>query len=219
MKRIFSLILVLAMILSLCSCGSVEQNSSKLSKEDMLMEAEEVSATDIQNDSIDNIVAAKQKYCNKTILLSGSVRSIKENYIELSASFGSNFMTDVYLSTDELSTLKTGQSITVVGTTTDKIIETSENVAGFTLDYNHYQMPNAYLVNDRVEVVGILKGINTSYTPAFNIKIGESNVYKLIYFAENVDTSALKSGQTIKFSAKAINENNSWHYYDAEIIE
>ena len=213
MKKILSLLLALAMVFSLCACGSEK------SKEEMLTVAEEFSATNIQNDSIDNIVAAKQKYCNKTILLSGSIMSIKENYIELAPSISSNYITDVYLSTDELSTLKNGQSITVVGTTTDKIIETSENIAGFTIKHNHYQMPNAYLVNDRVETIGILKGINTSYAPAFNIKIGESNVYKLIYFAEDIDTSTLKFGQTIKFSAKAINENNNWHYYDAKIID
>ena len=80
-------------------------------------------------------------------------------------------------------------------------------------------MPLAYLVEDRVEVEGVLKGANTSYVPAFNIKIGSSNVLKLIYFSENVDTSSLEFGQKIKFSAKAISKNDSWHYYDAEIIE
>ena len=74
------------------------------------------------------------------------------------------------------------------------------------------------IVNDRVEVTGVLKGINTSYAPAFNIQIGDSNVYKLIYFAENVNTNAFKINQTIHFSAKAVYENNNWHYYDAEIV-
>ncbi|MBE7015621.1 MAG: hypothetical protein E7417_02225 [Ruminococcaceae bacterium] len=212
MKKIFSLLLASMMIFSLCACGQP-------TKENLLMEAENVSASDIQNDSINNIVQAKQKYCNKTLLLSGCVRNIKENHIELAQAYSTNYIIDVYLSTDELATLKRGQSITVVGITTDKIIEDAENMAEFTFNYNHYQMPTAYLVNDTVELIGVLKGLNKSFAPAFNIKIGKSNVWNLIYFAESVDTSTLTIGQEIKFSAKAINENNNWHYYDAEIIE
>ena len=128
MKRFFCLLLVITTFLSFSAC------SSKKSKEEMLSVAEEYSATNIQNDSIANIATAKQKYCNKTILLSGCVRSIKGNYIELSTGASTNFMTDVYLSTDELSTLKNGQSITVVGDTTDEIIETTENAAGYTFN-------------------------------------------------------------------------------------
>ncbi len=185
----------------------------------MLAVAEECSATDIQNDSIENIVRAKQLYCNKTLLLSGTVRNIKEDHIELSAMYGANYMVDVYLSVDDLVLLESGQAIVVVGTTTDEIIEDSENAAEYTFDYSHYQMPEAYLVNDRVEVTGILKGVNNSYAPAYNIQIGESNVLKLIYFSENTEPREFEFNQEIKFSAKAINENDNWHYYDAEIIE
>lgn len=213
-KRILSLLLVVAMCLGLCACGDKTPT-----KEELLAVAEEFSANDIQNDSIQNIVSAKQKYCNKTLLLSGTVRSIQEDYIELSASYGSNYMIDVYLSLDELVLLEQGQKITVVGTTTDEIIDDSESVAEYTFDYSHYQMPVAYLVKDKVERTGILKGPNHSYKPAYNIKIGESIVLNLIYFAEGVDTSALKNGQEITFSAKAISKNDVWHYYDAEIIE
>ncbi|MBR4858980.1 MAG: hypothetical protein IKU08_07325 [Clostridia bacterium] len=214
MKKFLSFILIVAMCLSLVACGS-----KTLTKEEMIAVAEEFSASDIQNDSIQNIVSAKQKYCNKTILLSGTVRSIQEDYIELSASYGSNYIIDVYLSLEELVLLEQGQYITVVGTTTDEIIDSSESVAEYTFDYSHYQMPVAYLVKDKIEVTGILKGANYSYKPAYNIKIGESNVLNLIYFAEAVDTSTLENGQEITFAAKAISKNNVWHYYDAETIE
>ena len=187
-------------------------------KEEMLAIAEEYSSSDIQNDSIENIVKAKQKYCNKTLLLSGMVRNIEEDHIELAPIYSSNYIIDVYLSIDDLVLLEQGQSITVVGTTTDEIIDDSESVAEYTFDYSHYQMPVAYLVKDTVEVTGILKGVNTSYAPAFNIQIGESNYLKLIYFGESVDTSTLEFGQEITFIAKAISKNDNWHYYDAEII-
>lgn len=189
-----------------------------MSKDEILASAEEYKCTDIQNDSIDNIVRAKQKYCNKTLLLSGTVRSIEEDHIELSSFYGANYMVDVYLSVDELVLLENGQAITVVGTTTDEVIDSSENVAEYTFNYSHYQMPAAYLVKETIEVTGILKGVNNSYAPAFNIQIGESSVLKLIYFADSVDTDALEFGQEIRFSAKAINKNDNWHYYEAEII-
>ena len=225
MKKVTALILAFVLCLTLIACGQptadVEQATTaapKQTKEEMLSVAEECSATDLQNDSIENIVRAKQKYCNKTLLLSGYVRDIKEDHIELSSFYGANYMVDVYLSMDELVLLDRGQSISVVGTTTDEILEDADEVGGTVFDYSHYQMPDAYLVRERVEVEGILKGVNNSYAPAYNIQIGDSNVLKLIYFAENVDTSALEFGQKIKFSAKAINETNGWRYYDAEII-
>lgn len=233
MKKLIALLLVAIMCLSLIACGdnnnapeanetpteSTTPEEVRMSKDEMLAVAEEYTAGDIQNDSIENIARAKQKYCNKTILLSGTVRNIQEDYIELSAIYSANYIIDVYLSLDELVLMEQGQAITVVGTTTDEIIDASENVADCTFDYRHYQMPDAYLVKDTIEVTGILKGVSNSYAPAFNIQIGESNVLKLIYFAENVDTSTLEYGQEITFVAKAISKNDNWHYYDAEIID
>lgn len=223
MKKIIMLILTLIMAFTLAACGSSEvaeeAEESKTSKEDMLAVAEECSATDVQNESIENIVRAKQSFCNKTLLLKGCVRDIKEDHIELSSFYGANYMVDVYLSVDDLVVLEKGQSIVVVGVTTEEIIEDTETAAGYSFDYSHYQMPEAYLVSDTVEVTGVLKGVNSSYAPAFNIKIGESNVLKLIYFAEGVDTSEFEFEQEITFSAKAINENDNWHYYEAVIID
>lgn len=215
MKKFIALLLAAVMCLSFVACGKSEAAKTK---EEMLAIAEEYRCSDIQNDSIENIVKAKQKYCNKTLLLSGMVSNIEEDHIELAPIYGSNYIIDVYLSIDDLVLLEQGQLITVVGTTTDEIIDESENVAGCTFDYSHYQMPVAYLVKDTVEVTGILKDVNNSFAPAFNIQIGESNVLKLIYFAENVDTSTLEYGQEITFVAKEISKNDNLHYYDAEII-
>lgn len=213
-KRILSLLLMAVVCLGLSACGDKTPT-----KEEMLAVAAEFSANEIQNDSIDNIVSAKQKFCNTTISVSGYVRNIEEDHIELSAAYSSNYIVDVYLSTDELVKLERGQSITVVGTTTDEIIESSENVAEYTFDYNHYQMPVAYLVKDRVEITGILKGKNYSYKPAYNIKVGDSNVLGLIYFADGVDVSTLENGKEARFLVKAINNGNGLKYFDAEIIK
>ena len=214
LKKIIALILVVVLCFSFAACGNKTP-----AKDELLAVAEEYSATDIQNDSIENIVSAKQKYCNKTLLLSGTVRNIKEDHIELSASYGSNYMIDVYLSADELANLKSGQFIKVVGITTDEIFEDEEKAAEYTFNYSHYQMRTAYLVDDRLEITGILKGENNSYKPAFNIKIGDSDYLKLVYFADSVDTSTFEYGQEITITAKAIHENNSWKYYDATIVQ
>lgn len=214
MKKIAALLLIAALCFSLSACGE-----KTMTKDEMLDIAEEYSASDIQSDSLNNIVSAKQKYCNKTISVSGRVRNIKENFIELSAHYNSNYIIDVYLSEEELVTLEEGQEITIVGTTTDEIIEATETVAQYTFNYSHYQMPAAYLVKDRVEITGILKGVNSSFKPAFNIEIGNSNKWDLIYFADDVDTSALKFNKKITVSAKVINTNGSLTYHEAEIIE
>ena len=79
-------------------------------------------------------------------------------------------------------------------------------------------MPTAYLVQDKFEETGILKGINESFSPAYNIQIGDSNVLRLIYFSNNVDINSLEYGQKIEFIAKCVEENGI-HYYDAEVIE
>lgn len=214
MKKILALFLFVLLCFTLCACGAKKAPT----KEEMLSVAVEAHAGDIELDSFKNVAGAKQKYCNKTLLLSGMVRRIKEDYIEISASGAPNYMIDVYLPLEELVNLEEGQYITVVGTTTDKITESSENVFEYTYNYKHYQMPVAYFVKDTVELKGVLKGFNKSNSSAFNIQVGNSNEYSLIYFTDSVDTSKLKSGQEITFVARA-NMKMVWHYYDAEIIE
>ena len=214
MKRILALFLVIGMCLSFAACGEKTPT-----KEELLEVAEEVKAVDMHNNSMQNIVSAKEMYCNKTLLINGIVREIKENYIILSGSFGSEYVVDVYLATEEIVKLQKGQSITVVGNITDEISETSNDIGEYTINTKHYQMPVAYLESDTIELTGLLKGVNNSYAPAFNISINDSNVYMLIYFADSVDISVLKYNQEIKFSAKVIIENNILRYYDAEIIE
>lgn len=209
MKKLFSLLLVFAMILSLGACG-------KKSKEEMIAQAENVTATEIDIASFENLAKAKQAYCNKIITVKGAIKSIEENYVVLGT--GGIYCIDVYLSTDEIVMLEVGQYISVVGETTDEIVETTSNLGEYTFDNFHYQMPKAYLVQDKFEETGILKGINKSFSPAYNIEIGDSNVLRLISFSDNVDINSLEYGQKIKFIAKCVDKNGI-HYYDAEVIE
>ena len=74
MKKILALFLFVLLCFTLCACGAKKAPT----KEEMLSSAVEVNASDIKNDSSENIVGAKGKYCNKTLLLSGYVRNIKE---------------------------------------------------------------------------------------------------------------------------------------------
>ena len=245
MKRVLSLFLVLVMSLSITACNnsepietdvvstsgevieSVEETTIPkettipedpiMSKEEMLAIAEEYTVEDIQSDSVDNMARAKQKYCNNTILLTGTVRSIQEDHIELCVKYSTEYIVDVYLSLDELVLMDKEQYITVVGTITDDIIDMSEGVAQFTFDYKHYQMHNAYFVKDTHEVTGKLFISGQKYY----IQFGSSNILNPICFADSVDTSVLESEQEITFIAKANRDlnNSDFDYYDAEIID
>ena len=133
MKKIIALFLAMLLSLTLCACGTKKAPT----KEEMLSVAVETHASGIELDSFKNIASAKQKYCNKTLLLSGMVRKIKEDYIEISASYAPNYMVDVYLPLEELVNLEEGQYITVVGTTTDEITENSEIATQNGLRFEH----------------------------------------------------------------------------------
>lgn len=219
MKKILAMVCAVAACLSLVACGGSGTGTvkSKMSKEEMMTQAVEADATDINNESFENVARAKQNYCNKILKLKGTIQSIEEDHIQLGCN--STYVIDVYLPMEELVTLDDGQQVVVVGQTTDEIIESSNNIAEYTFEYIHYQMPEAYLVQDRFEITGIVKGVNTSYAPAYNIQIGDSNYLKLIYFADSVDTSTLTFGQEIKFSARCIQGSLDWGYHDAEIIQ
>ena len=226
MKKMVALLLAAVMCLSLAACGSNEhtdvpqenETQAQATKDELLAQAKEVDANDINNACYENLVKAKSDYCNQTLQLTGMIKTFVDNYVELTGVNAAKYLVDVYLPEEELLKLKSGQSIVVVGQTTDEIKKETVNIAGMPWDTNHLQMPVAYLVKDTFEFTGVLKGPNTSNAPAFNIEIGKSNYWMLIYFADGVDTSTLERDQKITFSAKAIYENPSWHYYDAQII-
>ena len=240
MKKLIPLLLTLVMCLSLCACDGKDISAAApdaagdapqepaidpekpLSKEEMLAVAEKYSMSDIQNDLMYIGSGFEDKFLDKTLLLSGWVEDIGEDHIKLFDVYGFNtYMMDVYLPADELALLQKGQYITVVGNTTDEITDMEVSVAGQpTRTYFYYQMPDAYFVEEgRVEVTGTLRNRNFEFFPAFDIVIDDH--WELVYFADSVDTTQLKSYQEIRFSAKRIKSGYDvlGYYYDAEILE
>jgi hypothetical protein len=70
-----------------------------------------------------------------------------------------------------------------------------------------------------VEVSGELKGQNDSYEGAWNFKVGDSSVLKLVYFADDVDLSEYNtqySANGDKVTISAIEKGGNYH--DATII-
>ena len=69
-----------------------------------------------------------------------------------------------------------------------------------------------------VEFVGKLKGKNDSYEGAWNVKIGDNDYLKLVYFAEGVDLSWYEqfTGNPYEVTISALLEDGK--YYDATIV-
>lgn len=210
MKKVGCMTLVMALCLTLCACGggSKTNASNKMSKEDMLAAAEVVEPSQIAKDVNSNIAKAKQLYCGKALEVTGRVSSIKEDYVELSLS--SSAVIDVYLPTEELLLLASGQKVTIVGKTNEELNEiTASGPMGMEWVTKHFAMPEAYLVNDTFEVTGKLFGKNQSYAPAYNFDVGTS-VTKLLYFADGVDLSVIESGSTFTVKGKIMLDDNNF---------
>ena len=229
MKKVISICLILVMVLAAfvgCSKNTGKEDVSSQAvkgKEKLLSQAVDGDAYDINNDSFDNHVKAKNSYCNKVLKLKGTVIEIAEDHVILGGSYSTEYRVNVYLPTEEMLNLEKGESIVVVGETNDELVEDTENVAQYSFDYHYYQMPTAYLVQDRFEITGTLGSKNTYQEDpkAYYILIGEGNsgYEQNIFFADDVDTASLSKGQKIKFEAKCVNENDTWNYKDAKIIE
>lgn len=86
-------------------------------------------------------------------------------------------------------------------------------------------MPVAYLEKDTVGLSGTIAGLNTSFYPAYDVEIGDSHIWSLVYFADSVDVNQFEWNQEIRFSAKAFNETavefteHGWKFYDAVPID
>lgn len=243
MKKLLALMLAAALALSLVACGGgggtgdnntpsggngdttstdtpsgggedSETEEPVMTKEEMLQVAEEVSWTDIQNASVKNIASAKQQYCDKVIQLDGKIWSIEEDHIVIGGT-GDKYLVDVYLPLDEIITLENQQIITVVGKTTDEIVNTTENVAEYSFDFSYYQMPNAYLVKDTVEWNCKTRGPSMNDDYDWIVEFENSNILHHVYFSDSVDITTLGLAMELKLSGKQIDNN----LHDAIIIE
>ena len=133
MKKLFSLLLVFMMILSLCACGGE-------SKEKLLESAQDVHITDISNAIIDNMAKATEDYVGKPIKVTGRIKKIESNYFVLSEEhlqYGIN----VYLPKEDLKELNRDEVITVVGTL-KSIVDKSE----FPIYYHESDMKNGFII-------------------------------------------------------------------------
>ena len=198
MKKLLALILAAALALSLVACGGDgtgdnntpstpsggngdttstdtpsgggEDNETEepaMTKEEMLQVAEDVSWVDIQNASVENIVKAKQQYCNKVMQLKGKIWSIEQDHIVIGGD-AANYLVDVYLPLDEIITLENQQVITVVGKTTDEIIDTTENVAEPGQSFSFLWNPSIYqssFMPSSVTVIRRMVARSSSSTP------------------------------------------------------
>lgn len=123
MKKIFSLLLVFAMILSLCACGgnnnSTEttnttntNDSAKVDENIPLLNLEQLWSTLDSNEA-----KAISEYNKKQYKVTLQVMNIKSDSFEYATTYlGSKRFVCVKLPTEELANLSSGEEITVLGT-------------------------------------------------------------------------------------------------------
>ena len=143
MKRTIAFILAFVMCLSLCACGNSNDTSeSQLSKEELIANAITVDTYTLQNAFYENGVKAKQDYCNKPIIVSGTAIRVEDNYVIMC---DSQVCVYVYLSVDDLVKIKTQTNISVVGIISD-IQDREREWGGITFTEPSYIMEYAYLI-------------------------------------------------------------------------
>ena len=248
MKKLLALILAAVLALSLVACGGGggagdtnttndtpstgngdttstdtpigggDDSTSGMTKEEMLEQAIECTASDISNDTVENIAKATQTYCGKVLSIKGEIAEIKADHIQLETS-STRFK--VYLPVDDIVNLKNGQLVTIVGNTGAEITE-EPLAAGIPQNVYAYEVNPAYFVTDRYEYTGIPKNENDSFPGAWDVEFPNAanrEYLRLVYFDDSVDVSQYE-GQEITFSAKAFRSSNAlFDYYDAVIIE
>ena len=113
MKKLFSLLLVFAMVLSLCSCIS-----SVPSKEEMISNAIELNWEKVNKERQENIVRAQNEYNDSIVKWTAKVYNINNGYVTMSNKSYNGVPIDfinVYLSNDDIAKLEKLQEVTVVG--------------------------------------------------------------------------------------------------------
>ena len=212
MKKLMSLVLAALMLLSFAACNGSNGNDGQTAnatpeptaeptaepiktKDELLSSSEEISFTEFNNLTLDNIAKAKMQYCSKDVIVTGYARDIEADCVILTPFSGGQVLIDIHLPLEELLTLEKGQKVTIVGHLDDEVEEREEKEGQYSFFYTHYTMKTAYIVNDVFEITGKLLGSNNSFANAFNFAVPPtSNTYGLIYFANGVDTSKYKTG-------------------------
>lgn len=117
-KKIISLLLVLVIATGLCACGG----NSKLSKEEMLSQAEELNQREMLVEMDSNINRAETNYNDKIVSLSDiTVADISSDHITTRNGYNisgidvSMLIIDVYLSDEDMVKVNKYDEISVVG--------------------------------------------------------------------------------------------------------
>lgn len=148
MKKIIFLLLTFIMCISLCSCSN-----SRLSKEEMLENSQELSIDDMANTIKDNIINARNKYEGNTYKITGFITTINEDCVIIN-----EFIT-AYLSQEDLIQISNNQKVDIVGTIENidsKQVDTTLGGTSTTGTKITLEMKNSYLVNDVYEINGVM---------------------------------------------------------------
>lgn len=194
MKRITTILLAAALVLSMAACGGVTAKSGEMTKEEMLAVAEELSLSDMRED-VDSNKAKASLYTGNVYSVSAYVAEIETNYVVLG--YDGSHITNirVYLPTDDLISLEEGIKITVVGEMGEYNVE-EKQVAQHTLPYPYFNMENAFFVSDTYEITGTISELNMSLEYAMSL-------------SETID-----SAPSMFFSL--VDGNGTTHYVDCE---
>ena len=218
MKKILKFMILTAVIISLTACkkeiGTEENTETSIktvgmTKEEMLEVAEVAEEVEMNNALVENIVSAKQTYCDKVLEVTAPVYMIEEDYI-LVGQNGSSLI--VYLPEEDIVNLQLKQWITLVGLTNDDIQTETRKVGPMEFEYQCFVMEHAYFVTDRYEYMGTPESENDSFAGAWNVAFPGQSLRKVVYFDEGVDVSKYV-GEEITFTAQYIDGK----YYNAAI--
>ena len=235
MKKAISLLLVLAMCLSLCACGGGNDTPEtteaptkptvpeevKMTKDEMLNVAVPLTREEIDK-SISNVAFAKSLIGN-TYTFGGEVFSVAEDHAVITfyitdeqGAYGTaaNVMVaNLYLPLEELISLENQQRLSFVGQLND-VTTHDETIPDWgTQTVVNLVFKSVAIVSDRFEATGKLHSQNASYgEDAWNIKFPNSDYLSVVHFRD--DVSAYK-GQEITYSYKITSDG----CVDAYIVE
>ena len=169
MKKLLALILAAALALSLVACGGdsgagdnntpstgnvtpsgtsePQEENNTMSKDELLETAETVNALDLYNAVNDNKAAAKLKYCDTPIQITGYVHDITDSSVLLTCSKDASSIVciEVKLPIEELATISKWTNLSVIGIINDIVerqIEGASYISQFCI------MDIGYLYND-----------------------------------------------------------------------
>lgn len=161
MKKTIALLMAAMLCIALTACGNKNietgkiententpeptENAEIISKEEMLEKAVEID--DYSSEMVANIVRAEAKYVGNIYYVTGLVNDITKDHLNVG-----DFT--VYLPTEDILKLSTGQKITVVGRIDSIGLEESGDPFGGSFKQCALVMKNAYFVTDITEVTG-----------------------------------------------------------------